>query len=341
MSVLKPVCGLEPGAYDNFASFCRQDYPDYEILFAVRDEADPAVPVIRQIICNFPERSIRLLVGVDAEGANDKVAKLCRLACEARHELLVISDSDVRVAPSYLRGIAAPFVSAHVGAVTALYRAAEIHSFGAAMDAVGSLSFAGSALVARSLQGLKFAMGSTMATKREILREIGGFEGLLNLHSDDYEFGKRISDRGYRVELAPEPVFMQYPANSLLDHLRQELRWFVGIRHVRPGGHFDMLLTNGFVWTLGAALAAPTGGLAAAWVGAYLALRLGTGYVIAVWGLNDPEVRRWLWLLPLHDFFSFPNWLASFLVNRIEWRGMVFTLKRGRMIPVTPRPIRR
>ena len=140
------------------------------------------------------------------------MAKLCRLVAEARHDLLVITDSDVRVPPGYLRGVAAPFADIRVGAVTALYRAIEAPSFGAVMDTVGaSASFASSALVARSLEGLKFAMGSTMATTRQRLEEIGGFAPLLDLHSDDYELGRRIAARGYRVELAREPVDMQFP----------------------------------------------------------------------------------------------------------------------------------
>ena len=339
VSILKPIRGLDRGAYENFASFCRQDYPEYEILFAATDESDPAVPVIRQLMRDFPQRSIRLLFGVERKGTNDKVAKLCRMVGEARHSLLVITDSDVRVAPDYLRGVVALFDDPRVGAVTALYRALEAPSFGAALDAVGaSASFASSALIARTLEGLKFAMGSTMATTRERLAEIGGFEVLLDLHSDDYEFGRRIADRGYRVELAPKPVDMEFPSETLADYLRHELRWVIGIRHIRPGGHFGMLMTHGLFWAVAAALVAPTGALAAAWLCAYVVVRLATGWIVGVWGLGDPVLRRKLWLLPVHDFFAFLAWLASFVVNRIEWRGLVFTLEKGRMTPVIPPP---
>jgi ceramide glucosyltransferase len=217
----------------------------------------------------------------------------------------------------------------------------EAPSFGAALDAVGaSASFASSALVARALEGLKFAMGSTLATTRERLAEIGGFEALLDLHSDDYEFGRRIADRGHRVELAPKPVDMEFPSETLGDYLRHELRWVIGIRHIRPGGHFGMIMTHGIFWAAMAALVAPTGSLAAAWLGAYLVVRLATGWIVGVWGLGDPVLRRKLWLLPLHDFFAFLTWLASFVVNRIEWRGLIFTLEKGRMTPVAPPPDR-
>ncbi len=339
VSILKPVRGLDRGAYENFASFCRQDYPEFEILFAATDEDDPAVSVIRQLMRDFPERPIRLLLGSERKGSNDKVAKLCRLVKEARYSLLVITDSDVRVAPDYLRSVTALFADSQVGAVTALYRALEAPSFGAALDAVAaSASFAPSALIARSLEGLKFAMGSTLATARERLEEIGGFEALLDLHSDDYEFGRRIADRGYRVELAPKPVDMQFPSETLGDYLRHELRWVIGIRHIRPGGHFGMLMTHGLFWAVLAALVAPTKALAAAWLCAYLAVRLLAAWVVGVWGLGDPVLRRKLWLLPVHDFFAFCTWVASFAVNRIEWRGLVFTLDKGRMVPVSTRP---
>ena len=338
-SILKPVRGLDRRAYENFASFCRQDYPDYEILFAVSDEDDPAVPVIRRLMRDFAKPSIRLLIGVEKQGANDKVAKLCRLAREARHDLLVISDSDVLVAPDYLRSVAELLADPQVGAVTALYRAAEAPSLGAAMDAVGSsASFTGSVLVARALEGLRFAMGSTMATTRQRLQEIGGFEGMLDLHSDDYELGRRIAARGYRVELLPQPVSMQFPSETMRDHLRHELRWLVGIRNNRSAGHFGMLLTQGLPWAVVAAILAPRGAIAAAWLGAYLAVRLGSGYVIGAWGLDDPVVRRKLWLLPLYDFLAFFIWLGSFFMNRIEWRGALFTLEHGRMVSVASDP---
>jgi ceramide glucosyltransferase len=355
VSILKPVRGLDRHAYENFASFCRQDYPEFEILFAATDEADPAVPVIQQLMCDFPDsarnpqRTIRLVVGVERAGANDKVAKLCRMAQEAQHEFLVITDSDVRVAPGYLRGVMAPFADGRVGAVTALYRAidpvgpagpsGDALPFGALMDAVGSsASFAASALVARQLEGLKFAMGSTVATTRERLGEIGGFEALLDLHSDDYELGRRIAARGYAVELAPEPVEMEFPSETLGAYLRHELRWMVGIRNIRPGGHFGMLMTQGLPWAVAAAIVSPGLTAAAAWLTAYIGVRLISGYVVGVWGLRDPVVRRRLWLLPLHDFFAFFTWLASFGVNRIEWRGLTFTLDKGRMIPVLRTP---
>jgi ceramide glucosyltransferase len=338
ISVLKPLRGLDLDAYDNFASCCVQDYAEYEILFAVSDASDPAVPVVQKLIADFPGRPIRLIVAQDRLGANSKVSNLCHLAREARHDLLVIVDSDVRVGPGYLQSVAAIFGDPKVGGVTALYRGKDNLQWVAAMDCVGSsAAFCGAVLVARELGGLKFMM-STMATTKQRLAEIGGFEAIVDLHSDDYELGRRIAERGYRIELLPEPVQMAFPSQTLGTYLRHELRWAIGIRNIRPGGHFGMLFTHGLPWAIAAACVVPSAAIAAAYLGAYFFLRFAMAWTVGVWGLRDPVLRRRFWLLPVCDFLSFFVWMASFGMNRIEWRGSAFTLEKGRMIPAEPRP---
>jgi ceramide glucosyltransferase len=338
ISVLKPVRGLDLNAYENFASFCRQDYPEFEILFAVSDAADPAVPVVQKLIADFPNRAIRIIVVDERLGPNSKVSNLCRLVREARHDLLVITDSDVRVESGYLQSVAAMFQDPKVGGVTALYRGVDNLEFVAALDCVGSsAAFCGAALVARELEGVKFMMGSTMATTKQHLAEIGGFEQMVDLHSDDYELGRRIAQRGYRIELLPEPVWMAFPSQTLSAYLRHELRWAIGIRNIRPGGHFGMLFTHGLPWAIAAALVASSTAVATAYLSAYLILRFAMAWTVGVWGLRDPILRRRFWLLPVRDLLSFFVWLASFGMNQIEWRGAAFTLEKGRMVPVTPR----
>jgi ceramide glucosyltransferase len=338
-SILKPVRGLDREAYENFASFCRQDYPTYEILFAVSDADDPAVPVIQKLIGDFPERSIRLLIGAENLGTSGKVCKLCRLVREARYSLLVISDSDVRVGPDYLRGVAEPFRDPKVGAVTTLFRGIVERQIVSELDCVGATAeFCAGALVARQLEGVKFTLGATMATTRERLAEIGGFEALVDHHSDDFELGNRIAALGYRVELAPEPVWMIFPAQTLRDYLRHELRWAIGLRHIRPWGHLGLLLTHGLPLSLAAAAVAQSRSVAAGYLGTYLVLRFLMAWTVGVWGLKDPVLRKKFWLLPLRDALAFPVWLASFASNRIEWRGLEFTIRKGRLVPVVPRP---
>ena len=338
VSVLKPVRGLDPDAYENFASYCRQDYPEFEILFAINDIEDPAVPIVQKLIADFPQRPIRLILIAERLGPNTKVSNLCRLVREARHDLLVITDSDVRVEPGYLQSLASMFRDPSVGGVTALYRGRDNLQIVAAMDCVGSsAAFCGAALVARELEGLKFMMGSTMATTKQRLAEIGGFEAMVDLHSDDYELGRRIAARGYRIELLAEPVWMAFPSQTLGAYLRHELRWAIGIRNIRPGGHFGMLFTHGLPWAIAAACVAPSAAVGAGYLGAYFVLRFAMAWAVGVWGLRDPVLRRRIWLLPVRDLLSFFVWLASFGMNRIEWRGSFFTLEKGRMIPVAPR----
>ena len=197
VSILKPIRGLDRETYENYLSFCRQDYPEFEILFCVTDEQDPAIPVIEQMIRDFPERSIRLLIGSEPLGASDKVNKLCRMAREARHDMLVVSDSDVRVEPDFLRTIVAPFQNSKVGGVTCLYRGITDGSFAADIEAIGnSADFAPGVLVAWLLGDMNFMLGAVMATTKKHLAEIGGFESLVDYFCDDYELGNRIAARG-------------------------------------------------------------------------------------------------------------------------------------------------
>ena len=336
VSILKPVRGVDRGAYENFASFCRLEYPEYEILFAVSDHDDPVIPLIEKLQEAFPKRSIRLLTGAPHVGANSKVNKLCHLTKEARYDVLVISDSDVRVEPDYLREMVAPLNKPGAGAVTALFRGMTSGSFLSDLDALGvPAESAPSAFVARKLEGnMKFAFGWSMATTKRILAEIGGFEAIADHHSDDFELGNRIASKGYRVELMRKWIWMVFPEGNLRDFLQHELRWSIGLRNVRKAGYLGLGLTYGLPWAILAALVAPSWHLASAYLLAYLVLRLTMAWTVGVWGLGDPVTRRRLWLVPLRDAANFTMWLAGFFANKIHWRGLVFRVKQGLLIPL-------
>ncbi len=234
ISILKPIYGLDRETYENYASFCKQDYPEYEILFCVSDDEDPAIPVIEQIARDFPDCHIKLLIGSEPLGVSDKVNKLCRMAREAQYEILAVSDSDVRLEPGYLRAIAAPFHDPTVGAVTCLYRGLTDGSLAANLEAIGnSTDFTAGVLVAWLFAPVNFTLGATMATTKRCLAEIGGFESLVDHFSDDYELGNRIAARGHRVELSTFPVSIVYPRQTLVDAFRHQLRWNVSIRFSR------------------------------------------------------------------------------------------------------------
>src|SRR5215470_18287187 len=332
VSILKPVRGLDPASYENFATFCRQDYGDYEIVFAVADDDDPAIDVIRQLIADFPERSIRLLIGAPSLGPSSKVNKLCRLTREARHDIFVISDSDIRVASDYLRSVVAPFRDARVGAVTCLYAgitndriASELESIGIATD------FAAGVLTAWQFQGLRFALGATMATTRKRLCEIGGFEALVTYCADDYQLGYRIAERGYVVALPQHVVESECSVRTLSDYLQHQLRWAITIRHSRPWGYAGLVLTHGPLWVAVATAAVPTAAIAACYVTAYLTLRLLMASSVARWGLGGRVVRNW-WLVPVRDVLGLGVWGAALFKNRIQWRGREFALNKGRLV---------
>jgi ceramide glucosyltransferase len=339
VSILKPVRGVDPGAYENFASYCRLDYPQYELVFAMADPHDTVIPVIEQLQRDFPNRSIRFVTDVPRMGENNKVNSLCRLVKEARHELLVMTDSDVRVPPDYLREVVAPFADAHVGAVTCFYRCAGGGTLAADLDMLGMcMDSVPGAVVARRLEGkVQFAFGWTMATTKTRLAEIGGWEAMANHHSDDFELGNRIAAKRHRVELMREPVWMFFPREKFADYLRHELRWSIGLHNVRPAGYAGMIFTHGLPWAVLAAIVAAASGwiwTAGSFVLAYLLLRLGLAYMAGVWGLGDRNIASKLWLAPLRDAVSAIVWFVGFFTNKITWRGLEYRVRDRLLEPI-------
>jgi ceramide glucosyltransferase len=334
ISILKPVCGLDREAYKNFASFCCLDYREYEILFGVTDENDPIIPVVEDLQRAFPRQAIRLLVGAPLLGTSPKMNLLCRLVHEAKYNLLVISDSDVRVEADYLRNAAAPFQDPKVGVVTALFRSITEGDFGSDLDAVGVPSdSSASALVAERFGGMDFALGWTMATTKERLEEIGGFEGMANHHSDDFTLGNEIARNGYRIALMRKPIWMVFPKERLSQFLKHELRWSIMLRNIRPVGYLGLAMTFGLPWVLAAAVTAHSSVLAAAYLMGYFVLRLTMAWTIGVWGLGDPVVRKKIWLVPMRDAVNFFVWVAGFFFSKVQWRGKEYRVKGSCLIP--------
>jgi ceramide glucosyltransferase len=333
VSLLKPVHGLDFGSYDNFSSFCRQDYPDYEILFAVNDDSDAAVPLIQRLAAEFPDRGIRLIAGAKQVGSNRKVNNLIGLAREARHEILVLTDGDVRVTPGYLRKVVAPFADERTGAVTSFYRAIAERNLGAELEAVGAASdFFGGVLIAEWMEGMTFALGASIVTTQRWLRQIGGFEAIANMHSDDYELGHRIAKAGGKVLLSHESLWTMYPAQTLRGFWNHQVRWARTVRLCRPASYFGLIFTLGLPWAVAAALIAPSKSTAAAYLLGYLVLRLLMAWAVGVWGVRDEVLRKRLWLVPLRDAIYFVVYLASFASNRITWGSQQFIMRHGQMV---------
>lgn len=334
VSVLKPVRGLDREAYENYASFCLQEYPEFEIIFGVTESADPVVPVIEKLIRDFPQCKIRLLIGAEPLGTGDKVNKLCRMVREAKHEILIISDSDIRVASGYLDAVAAPFADSKVGAVTCLYRGITDGSLVSEMEALGNTSdFDAGVLSAWQLGAVNFTLGATMATTKTRLAQIGGFEALVDHFSDDYELGHRIAALGYRVEVTTFPVFTVFPTQTLAQCFRHQVRWTLTMKHSQPWGHFSLIVTHGLPWAILAAIMAPSWPIAAVYLAGYFVLRGLMAWTVGVWGVGDTMLRRRMYLVPLRDAFAFTVWLTSFFKRRIEWRGAEYYIVDKRLVP--------
>ncbi len=314
LSILKPVHGRDPGFYEAIRSHAAQDYPQFEILFGLTDPQDPALEDIARLRSEFPSLHIEAVV-VPVSTPNAKAGILAELAKRARFPLLLVSDSDIRVDPGYLRAVAAPLADPQVGLVTCLYRA-RADSWPSRFEALGiATEFTPSVLVARLLGQAEFALGSTMVFRAASLRAVGGFETIADYIADDYQLGRRIRALGLRIEFAPVVVETNLGAESWRRTWSHQVRWARTIRVSRPGGYFGCAVTHATPWAI-LAFAAGQWRVAAA----ALALRLTAG-VMAGAVLKDRRVVRDLWLIPARDLFGFAVWLAGSFGRTVEWRG--------------------
>ena len=338
VSILKPLKGIDPEIWDSFCSHCEQDYPDMQIIFGVSDRDDPAMEVVRRLQAKYPKRQIELIECRRILGTNVKVSNLAQMLPAAHHEILLVNDSDIRVPSDYLRKVITPLANATVGLVTCLYRGVASPTLGSRLEALGiGTDFVPGVLSARFLErGLHFGLGSTLAFRRRDLQAIGGFEALIDYLADDYELGRRIAATGKRVELSAATVTTFLPAYTLRQFFRHQLRWSRTIRDARRWGYAGLLFTFGLPWALLTLLAARGAVWAWALLAMTFAVRMAVGFVAAIVVLNDEQFFRYILLLPLRDLIAPFVWAASFMGNRIHWRGDVFNLKDGRLTIAKP-----
>jgi len=331
VSILKPVHGRDPRFYHAIRSHAVQDYPEFEILFGVSDPADPAIADIERLRHEFPDRAISLHI-VRTDAPNAKAGVLAELSRRAKHPVLLVNDSDILVEADYLRRVTAALSDPSVGLVTCLYRASA-GSFASRAEALGiATEFAPSVLVARLLGAAEFALGSTMALRAEVLREVGGFEALEKFLADDYQLGNRIHQLGYRIVFAPVVVETDLGDGGWGQVWRHQVRWSRTIRVSRPEGYFGYVVTHATFWSL-AALA--TG---AWWAGAFaLATRLIAGVWIGAGILHDRRTIVDAWLIPFRDLFGFAVWVAGLAGRTVDWRGKKLHLSRDGIIRIAPR----
>jgi ceramide glucosyltransferase len=334
MTILKPLKGLEVDLFENLSSFCRQDYPTFQVVFGVASADDPAIDVVRSVQAHHPNVRIDLIVDSHIHGSNYKISNLQNMDRVSLYEVLVIADSDMRVRPDYLRRLAADVLDPTVGVVTCIYRAVGTGGLPTLIESLFiNADFAPSILVARVVEKTRYAFGATMALRRGVLDEIGGFQELSNYLADDFFLGNRVVARGYRVlisDMVVETVLAVSSWKQLFDH---QLRWARTYRSVRGGSYFALALTHGALWAI---LNLVWNGFSTtAWLIAAMlcALRLITANRVANRYLHAP--MRWYETLcmPLKDLIGTAVWFLAFLGDGVHWSGNQFrVLGNGQMV---------
>ena len=328
VTLLKPLCGAHPGLYESVRSFCDQDYPELQIVFGVRDAADPAVEIVHRLMDEFRAVTIKLVVNDRDVSVNPKVANLANLYESAEHDVLVIADADIRVGRDYLRQVVAPLQRSNVDLVTCLYRAG---GDGRGWAALAHLFiddwFFPSALVSAAGGSLRHAFGATLVVRRRALDRAGGFEAVGEYLADDYMLGARVAARGGVVQLSPYVVETRVVSDNLAALFFHELRWSRTMRAVRPVGYFFAASTYGFVW---AALALAVTAFPGPAVGATLAHLLVRASVhLAAQRTLRGEAPRRAWMiafLPARDLLSVVLWAAAFTGRTVWWGRRRFTI---------------
>lgn len=335
LSLFKPLHGADPGLEEYLESFFTQDYPNYEILFCARDAGDAGLELARRVAARHPQIPAKFLAtGGEPDYINDKVISMEKMEAEAAHEIFVISDSDVRVEPGYLRAVALPFADEQVGGMCCLYRGVAVEGgLWARLEAAGmSVEMSAGVLAARLMEGMQFTLGPTMAFRRETIRRMGGFKVTAEYCADDFVLGNETHKLGQRVVLSHHAIDHMVLHANFVGSLKHQVRWMKSTRFSRPKGHFGTSLTFAMpyallAWASAALIGHPLWGLGPFCFG--LATRLALSIAVGRLVVGD---RSWFGLLvlyPLRDLMGFCFWAASYIGRRILWRGRVFELEPG------------
>jgi ceramide glucosyltransferase len=359
VSVLKPVRGVDARMYAGLVSHCLQEYAgEYELVFGVSSLEDAAVAEVARLRVEWPGVAIRLVECKERLGANGKVSNLAQMVGAARFEHVVVNDSDIRVSPRYLEGVMGAFVAPSekqvpfgngnqkgksnsnydssgkgVGLVTVPYLGRSEGGVSSRLEALGiSTDFMVGVLTARKLEGgIRFGLGSTLATTKTALAKIGGFEALVNELADDYEMGARLAKAGYRVELVAEVVETSVPAYSLRGFCEHQLRWARGTRDSRRWGYVGLGLTYMLPWAIAVVVASGGALWSLSLLSVALLVRVSVALRVGVGILRDGQVLRDFWLLPVRDCFGLFFWAWSYASDVVVWRGERFRLRGGKL----------
>ncbi len=334
LTLLKPLHGSEPELEEHLATFFEQDYPRYEILFCARSAEDAGLAIAREVAARYPQIPARFLSTGEPPYINAKVASMEAMEAVSAHDILVISDSDVRVTPGYLRAVALPFADPRVGAVTCPYRGvASEGGLWARLEAVGmSVEMTSGVLVARMMEDMQFTLGPTMAFRRDTIRRMGGFKVSADYCADDFILGNETFKFNQKVVLSHHAIEHMVINSSFVQSMKHQVRWMKSTRYSRPKGHFGTALTFSLPFgLLGLAVAAShrqwgAGLILLAWS---VISRLALSIAVGNWVVRDRNWFNLLVLYPVRDLMGFFFWVASYSSSRILWRGHVFQLLPG------------
>lgn len=333
VTVLKPVHGLEPRLAENLESFFRQDYPDYEIVFGARAEGNPALRVVEELRRKYPQVKCRVVLSGPPAWPNAKVFSLDKMIASSSNDYFIISDSDVRVQPEFLRSVIPSLLDPQAGLFTCLYRGVPAPSYWSELEALGmSVEMTAGVLVAEMIEGMRFALGPAIGVRRDALEKIGGIGATADYYSDDFVIGNLVWAAGYRVVLSHHAVDHVLVPSSFLRTFGHQIRWMTSTRFSRPWGHLGTGLTFAVPFGLLGFLAAWS--LGHFWLGVVLlGLTVGNRLVQSVaigWGVvRDPRALRSFWLYPCRDLFGFVTWAGSYFNSTFLWRGEVYRFTRG------------
>ncbi len=331
VSILKPVHGMEAQLRENIESFFKQDYPAFEILVAADTEDDAALDVVREVSARYRQVPCRILIIGNPPWPNPPAYAFHRMMEIADNEILVTSDSDVEVAPNYLKEVVAPLLDSKVGMVTCVYRGKNAAGFWSGLTALGmSVEMTAGVLVANLLEGMKFGLGPTIAVKKEAVRGIGGYQVLGHYFANDYMIGNLIDKAGYRVVLSQHAIDHVVNQRSFQKMWENQLRWAKSTRYSRPKGH----LGTGLIFAMpygvlgllsGVALGMPA--LGASLLATAVLNRLVESWLVGGKVVQDPVTQKHLWLFPVRDLLGFIVWVASYTEARSVWRGKIYELQ--------------
>jgi len=327
VTVLKPLCGAEPGLYENLRSFCEQDYPEFQIVFGVRDPDDPALRVVERLVSEFPELPIDVVIDPRQHGSNRKVSSLINMLGRARHDVLLVADSDAFAGPDYLATVAAPLLDRKVGLVTCLYHG---EPTGRIWSRLGAMYvnewYMPSVLLARLFGHQGYASGQTLCMRRETLQGIGGLRAIADHLADDYRLGELIRGLGLRIVVSPYVLRAEHHEPTLDLLVQHEVRWMRTLRILRPRSF--SLIFFGFslpLAVLGILLCAVEGSpsrLAWMFFETTVVARVALHFAHRLRG-KRPLLADF-WLLPARDLLLCWVWWRTFFTSRITWRGSEF-----------------